>query len=321
MAEAVLVADIGGTNARFALAAIDGAIDVDAAHVFRAEDYESVRDAADAFLEAAQAKPKAACFAVAGPITDDVVEFTNSLWTLDIKKIKTQLGLSTFEVVNDFEALAAGARDLRPVDLLRVKEGAGDPSAPMLVMGPGTGLGQALIVPSGGKDRVVATEGGHVAFAPSTEEEIEVLRFIMREHKRVSIERLLSGRGLVNIHRALCAISGTPRASLQADEITRAAITREYPVAVRAVELFCAMLGSAAGDAVLATGARGGVLLGGGILPKIRDLFLKSAFIDRFLDKGRMRFYVEDVPVHLIIRDGAALVGAARRLKDRLDAR
>jgi glucokinase len=174
-------------------------------------------------------------------------------------------------------------------------------------------------VPANGKDRVVATEGGHVAFAPTTEEEIEVLRVIMREHKRVSIERLLSGRGLVNIYRALCTLSGTPCAFLYADEITGAAISGRNPVAARAVDLFCAVLGSAAGDAVLASGARGGVLLGGGILTKIEDLFLKSDFIDRFTDKGRMRFYVEDVPVRLIIRDGAALVGAARRLKDRLE--
>jgi len=201
-----------------------------------------------------------------------------------------------------------------------VKAGKGEPAAPTLVMGPGTGIGQALIVPTPAGDRIVATEGGHVAFAPYDDEEVEVLRFIRREHKRVSVERLLSGRGLVNIHRALCAIAGTPRVSLQADEITRAAQTKEFPIAVKAVDMFCAIFGSVAGDAALSSGARGGVVIGGGIIPRIRDIFIKSAFVERFLDKGRMRDYVTDIPVRLVVRDGAALVGAAATLKASLDA-
>lgn len=321
MNDPVLVADIGGTNARFALADISGrAASVGEMHAFRAEDYESIRDAADAFLEAVQARPRLACFAVAGPITDSVVEFTNSPWVLDIEKTSRLMKLDRLLAVNDFEALATSVRQLRPADFLEVKPGEGDPSAPILVIGPGTGLGQAIIVPSPAGDRVIPTEGGHVAFAPQTEEEIEVLRFIRREHKRVSIERLLSGRGLVNIHRALCAVAGTPRVSLAADEITRAALTKEFPIAVKAVDMFCAVLGSAAGDAVLSSGARGGVVLGGGIIPKIREAFLASAFIERFLDKGRMRDYVEAVPIKLITREGAALVGAAAKLKASLDA-
>ncbi|MEK7265881.1 MAG: glucokinase, partial [Pseudomonadota bacterium] len=262
MTERVLVADIGGTNARFALAAIDSsAVSIGAMHAFRAEDYETIRDAANAFLEAVQEKPKLACFAVAGPITDEVVEFTNSPWVLDIAKVKKQMKLDRLLAINDFEALASSVRHLGASDLAPVKPGVADRGAPLLVIGPGTGLGQALIVPSGAGDRIIATEGGHVAFAPHDEEEIEVLRFIAREHKRVSIERLLSGRGLVNIHRALCAIAGAPRVTLQADEITRAAQTGEFPIAVKAVDMFCAILGSAAGDAALASGARGGVIL------------------------------------------------------------
>lgn len=321
MSEPVLVADIGGTNARFALATFaQGAISVGAMHAFRAEDYESICDAAAAFLEAVQARPRIACFAVAGPITDEVVEFTNSPWVLDIEKTRQQLKLKQLMALNDFEALATGVRHLRAEDFVEVKAGEGDRHAPVLVMGPGTGLGQALIVPAPVGDRIIPTEGGHVAFAPYNDEEIEVLRFIAREHKRVSVERLLSGRGLVNIHRALCALAGTPRVSLQADEITRAALTKEFPIAVKAVDMFCAILGSAAGDAALATGARGGVVIGGGIVPKIREVFLTSAFIDRFLDKGRMRDYVSGIPVRLIIRDGAALVGAAASIRTALDA-
>lgn len=317
MTETVLVADIGGTNARFALAKVStGGVAVGEMEVFRAEDFETIRHAADAFLESVQVKPRRACFAVAGPITDDVVEFTNSPWVLDIRAVQAGLQLDELAVINDFAALARGVEHLTPSDYLPVKQGAGDPATPILVIGPGTGLGQSILVPSPTGRRVVATEGGHVAFAPLNEEEMEVLRFILKEHHRVSVERLLSGRGLVNIHRALCAIAGAQRVSLQADEITRAAITREFPIAVKAVDMFCAILGSTVGDAVLATGARCGVVLGGGILPKIREVFLASAFVERFLDKGRMREFVEDVPINLIVREGAALVGAAGRLRE-----
>jgi glucokinase len=317
MTETVLVADIGGTNARFALAKVSsGGVSVGAMSVFRAEDFETIRHAADAFLQSVDTRPTRACFAVAGPITDDVVEFTNSPWVLDIRAVQAALGLEDLIVINDFAALARGVEHLTPEDYVLVRPGAGDPATPILVIGPGTGLGQSILVPSPSGRRVVATEGGHVAFAPTNDEEIEVLKFLLREYERVSIERLLSGRGLVNIHRALCAIAGAQRISLQADEITKAAMTREHPIAAKAVDFFCAVLGSAVGDAVLATGARGGVVLGGGILPKIQEVFLASRFGERFLDKGRMREFVEDVPIHLIVRDGAALVGAAGRLRE-----
>jgi glucokinase len=321
MTEPVLVADIGGTNARFALATRDkNSIITRDSQTFRAEDFETIRDAADAYLEAVTAKPKAACFAVAGPVSDDVIDFTNSPWVLDVANIKAALGLDRFMVANDFEALASSLRHLPKSDLVSVKPGVGAADAPILVIGPGTGLGQALVLPGDGCDRIIPTEGGHVGLAPGTDEEIEVMKFIAREHPRVSVERVLSGRGLVNIHRALCAIAGTPRVSLKANEITKAAMTKEYPIAVRAVEMFCELLGAVAGDAVLATGARGGVVLGGGILPKIREIFLTSQFTRRFLDKGRMRDYVERAPVDLIVNDGAALIGAAAILDGHSDA-
>lgn len=315
MSEQILVADIGGTNARFALAdcATHAIAEV---QNFRAEDFETIRDAASAYLESIVAKPKQACFAIAGPVGSEEITFTNSHWKFRPDEIRAALRLERFLVVNDFYALAASVAHLPGDFFLPVKEAPGDPTAPTLVIGPGTGLGQALIVPFDSARRIVATEGGHVSFAPRTEEEIAVMKFIAREHPRVSVERLLSGRGLVNLHRALCAISDTHRVSLRADEITAAALAGAYPIAIKAVHMFCAVLGRVAGDAVLATGARGGVVLGGGILPKISDLFLKSEFVDRFLDKGRMRDYVDDVPIRMIVKEGAALIGAAVALQE-----
>ena len=316
MSDAILVADIGGTNARFAIANQAGdAISTHDAQTFRAEDFETIRDAADAYLESIKEKPKRACFAAAGPIIDNEVDFTNSHWTLRASEITGPLRLDAFRIINDFYALAAGVRYLSEDAFIEVKSGAPVLSAPQLIIGPGTGLGQALIVPNDGGEIVVATEGGHVSFAPRTDEEYEIKKFIAREHPRVSIERLLSGRGLVNIHRALCAIEGAQRISLQANEITKAAMTGEYPIAVKAVDMFCAILGRVAGDAVLATGARGGVVLGGGILPKISEVFLQSEFVDRFTEKGRMSDYVSAVPVKLIVKEGAALLGAAAALE------
>lgn len=316
MAEPILVADIGGTNARFAIAeATAGAIAIRNAQAFRAEDFETIRDAADAYLESVGEKPARACFAAAGPIMNEAVSFTNSHWALRAADIVGPLGLNQFRIVNDFYALAAGVAHLPGDAFVHVKEGTSDAHAPQLVIGPGTGLGQALIVPTQTDQKIIATEGGHVSFAPRTDEEFEIKKFIAHEHPRVSVERLLSGRGLVNIHRALCAIEGAQRISLQADEITKAAVTGEYPIAVKAVDMFCAILGRVAGDAVLATGARGGVVLGGGILPKIKDVFLKSDFCERFADKGRMSDYVAAVPIKLVITDAAALYGAAVALE------
>jgi glucokinase len=316
MSDPILVADIGGTNARFALAMIEGeGIGINDPQSFRAEDFESIRDAVDAYLESVTAKPKRACFAVAGPVAGEDVDFTNSHWRLRKKEIVSALALNEFRIINDFYALAAGVGHLSNDAFVTVKDAQGDPAAPQLVIGPGTGLGQALIVPVKTGPKIIATEGGHVSFAPRTDEEFEVMKFIAREHPRVSAERLLSGRGLVNIHRALCALANTPRVSLQADEITAAAVEGKYPIAIKAVNMFCEVLGRVAGDAVLATGARGGVVLGGGILPKIREIFLASKFCDRFLDKGRMRDFVDVVPVRMIIKEGAALYGAAAAME------
>jgi glucokinase len=266
------------------------------------------------YLESVREKPTRACFAAAGPVINDEVDFSNSQWTLRKSDIAGPLGLDEFLIVNDFYALAAGVGLLRPEAYVVVKGGAPQAAAPQLVVGPGTGFGQALIVPTRDGPKIVATEGGHVAFAPRNDREIAISRFIASEHPRVSVERLLSGQGLVNIYRALCAIENVERDRLEANEITAAATDRSDPISVEAVDIFCAALGRVVGDAVLATGSRGGVFLAGGILPKIRETFLNSAFVDKFTDKGRMREYVANVPVKLIVEDGAALYGAAAAL-------
>lgn len=312
MTDAILVADIGGTYARFALAnSIDTNISIREMKVFCTAEFDSVDDAVNAYLSSVDEKPLRACFAAAGPVDNDMVDFTNSRWALRISNFSKALNFERFRVVNDFAALAAGIKHMPEDSFVDVKGGTPIPNAPILVIGPGTGLGQALLLPIGTEEKVVATEGGHVLFAPCTEEDAAVMKIISRDHPRVSVERVLSGHGLVNIYRALCALEGAAPALAHAKDITDVASAGGSPLAAKTVDMFCAILGSVVGDAVLATGARGGVVLGGGIVPKIKDLFLNSEFVDRFIEKGRMTGYVGAAPIKMMTGENAALYGAA----------
>lgn len=318
--KSILVADVGGTNARFAIATPDDSpmeFSLEHQQSFRAGDFDSLLGAVNAYGEYLPARlPEQACFAVAAQPSNYVYHFTNSPWQLDSQKIKTALSLDTMMVVNDFKAMTSGARFMQDKDRILVRDGTAEPDAPLIVLGPGTGLGLGLLIPCDDKIRIIATEGGHAAFAPQTEEEIEILRLIMREHKPVLFEHLLSGRGLVNIHRALCLLADKPRVSLRPSEITAAAYGDDYPIAKKAVDVFCAILGSFAGNVAVTTGARGGVILAGGILPKIADFLLKSDFNARFSTKGPQENYLAKVPVYLLTFDATALIGAAHLLRN-----
>ncbi|MCB2113151.1 MAG: glucokinase [Parvularculaceae bacterium] len=315
MRERTLVADIGGTNARFAI--YSGAPNkLDMIREYRVADFATIEDAATAYLDTIAQKPRSACFAVAAPVGGDEIAFTNSHWRFRPDDLKSALGLARFTAVNDFYALAAGAADFPDNYFAPVKAGAGDAAAPILVVGPGTGFGVSLIVPFENSRRIVSTQGGHVAFAPQTADECEIHSRLAQLYGRVSIERLLSGSGIVDIHRALCSKLKLRSDISSAAEISAASLRGADEIAVKTMNIFFAILGRAVGDGVLTTGARGGVILGGGILPKIRSQLLKSAFVDNFLDKGRMRDYVEPVPIRLIVRSDAALIGAAAAMED-----
>ena len=310
----LFVADIGGTNARFALAVSEGG-QVRFLHreTMQAEDFEHLPDAAKAFLESWNGpKPARAVFAVAGPVGAAEFKFTNSHWRFAPSALREQLALDSLRIINDFEAMARGAVAARGSDLPEIKSGAPVPTAPVAVTGPGTGLGLAVVHPDADGLHVIATEGGHAAFAPRDDKEIEVLKFVAREHDFVSYERLLSGRGLVNLHRALCAVNGVTRVTLRPEDITAAALAQSLPVALEATTMFCNILGTYAGDVALINGARGGVILAGGILPKIEPILRASDFIERFSAREPMRAYLESIPVRLLVGDAAALEGAAR---------
>lgn len=306
--QALVVADIGGTNARFALATPDeGAFRL--AHItsYACHTAQSLGELLGRYLaELGDARPECACLAIAGPNDGRTGIVTNLGWQVDADAMAQSLGLSHVLLANDFAALASAAPALGEDATLLLKPGITRPDGPISVLGPGTGLGVALVVPHGGGFTTVSTEGGHMGFAPVTPEEIALCAHVRGQLPHVSIESLLCGAGLTRIHGFVSRSAGLP-----ASEVSARALAGTDAHCVRAVEMFIAILGSVAGDVALVHGATGGVMIGGGIVPRLRPLLAGSAFCERFLAKEPMRALLEKMPVRLIIAEHVALHGAA----------
>ena len=265
----------------------------------------------------AQINPRAVSIGAAGPEFDQYIDLTNNHWTVGADQLSDRFSLDACVVLNDFHALAAGVPSLAQDFLETVYDAPDAPDGPILVIGPGTGLGQAIALEQDGETHVIATEGGHVTFPPRSEHEFNIMQVLARRFGRVSIERILSGAGILDLYRAHCELSGAHPVFETAAEVTIALDADETAMATMA--MFFSVLGRAVGDAALSTGARGGVVLAGGILPKVKERFLESDFLNEYLDKGRWRAYVEAIPVHMITKDGAGLHGAAAALKEKFD--
>jgi len=320
----ILLGDIGGTNARFAL--YDAASERSpgdgpllARATLAASDYANFDDAVGACLSTFGVAPAAlagASFAVAAPVGGDAICFTNSPWQFSHRALADSLGLARLTLINDFEALALRVPSMAPSEFAVLREGEAVARAPKIVLGPGTGLGVAGIVPleHAGRThwRPVPGEGGHIAFAPLDDFEYDLLGFMRSRHPRVSVERLVCGDGLVAVHSFLLARTGdstSPPAT--AAEITRDAVSGANGLAREAALRFLAMLGSFAGDCALLYAARGGVFVGGGIVPRLSSLLAHSTLIERFDAKERMSSWVGKIPLNLVTDDAAALRGAA----------
>lgn len=308
----LLVADIGGTNARFAISDADGALHEP--RVLHAARFPKIEEAITAyFAELKRPRPTQACFAVACPASGPEIKLTNSSWRFVKAELRQQFQLERFVVINDFEALAASVPILAGAQLAELRPGTPDPASVSLVIGPGTGLGVGAYVPAGnGAWAVISGEGGHVGFAPNTEAEIRLWQRMRQRYGRVSAERLLNGSGLVNVYRFMADEAGQQVGEVDAPEIARRALASEQ-VAVASVLMFFDMLGSVAGDLALAFGSRAGVYIGGGITPKLLDFARRSRFIERFLDKGRVAAILQDMPVQVILEERAALYGVRRQ--------
>jgi glucokinase len=312
-----LVGDVGGTNARFALARWrDGRFALEQQQGFPAEGHTSFLDAVRDYIEARDERPSYAVLAVAGPVTDGEIDLTNSPWRVSEAELEG-LGLKAARLINDFEALAWGAPVVPQDDLASLGGPAqGDPSAAIAVLGPGTGFGVSALVRDGrGGEMAVPGEGGHVCFAPGDAVEDEILRILRRRYDRVSIERLICGPGLLNMHRALAEIEGRETTVDDPAEITRQALENWNSPCGATLARFCAILGAVAGDVALTTGARGGVYIAGGIAPRILDFLKASPFRERFERKGRFVDYMKAIPSQVILHKHAALLGAAHALE------
>jgi len=306
-----LVADIGGTNARFALH-LDGRFDC--IEVLPCAGHATLADAMHSYLGQATKRGftvdgiRHAAIAIANPVEEDRVSMTNHHWSFSISGLRDERALSTLLVVNDFAALAMSLPFLQSYQRERIGGGLESSGRPIGLIGPGTGLGVSGVIPAGGQWLALAGEGGHASFAPCTRDEFIILERLQEEHGHVSAERLLSGAGLEAIHRVL---SGD---SLTAPDITRRALDGSCDACRRTVETFCGILGSVAGNVALTLGATGGMYIGGGIVPRLGSLFAQSSFRRRFEDKGRLSPYLARIPTWLITEPYPALQGVAAML-------
>jgi glucokinase len=310
-----LIADIGATNARFALARGRA---VERTRVLACDDYPSLADAIAAYyaLERPEVLPRAAALAVASPVTGDAVTLTNHPWSFTVSDLQRHFALARLSVVNDFTANALAMPHLAPADRLAIGGGAPAADAPLAILGPGSGLGVSGLVPCGSRWIPLASEGGHATLAAATERESQVVDRMRRRFDHVSAERALSGPGLVNLYNILCELDGVPAAPLAPAQIADRQIGEREPQAQAALAMFCAMLGTVAGNLALTLGARGGVYIAGGIVPRLAAHFAETEFRARFEAKGRFQPYLAAIPTYVITHPIPAFLGLAALLED-----
>ena len=318
MTDLRLLADIGGTNARFALQSQAGGFaDVE---VLAVADYPTPGAAICAYLANARGRGLAtdgvrhAALAIANPVEGDAIRMTNSHWHFSVEALRQDLGLTTLLVVNDFAALAMALPHLAPEGRRQLGGGVAQPGRPLGLIGPGTGLGVSGVVPAGSRWIALPGEGGHVSFAPNDRDEVAILEALWGEYGHVSAERLLSGMGLELIHWARTG------KRLKASEITAAALDGSSGDCHGTVQVFCGILGGVAGNVALTLGATGGMYIGGGIVPRLGALFEGSSFRARFEDKGRLAGYLARIPTYLITEEFPALRGVSAMLSDHVNS-
>lgn len=311
-----LVADIGGTNARFALVELapQEPIEIMAVHKLACADYPSLPVAVRDYYRQVNVKVSAvrqATVAVAGPVDGDWFEMTNNPWAFSIRAVQQELALEHFYAINDFTAVAWAITRLQAGDFAAIGGGNSTAGTPIGIIGPGTGLGMGGLVPSGGSWNTLHSEGGHSNFAPTNDLEIEVFKILLHKYGRVSNERILSGPGLEDVYQAIARIEGHTVEPRDAAYITRAAVTGADPLSVTTLSNFCAVLGSLAGDLALILGAKAGVYVGGGIVPRFVEFLEQSPFRKRFEAKGRFSAYNAAIPTRVLTLDHPGLLGAA----------
>lgn len=318
----ILAGDIGGTNTRLAFFDLAGArLQAVAYERFSSQAYESLSEIVGAFVAAHDLRITQACFGVAGPVRRGRCEATNLAWVVDAQDLAAVVGLDPVWVINDLEAKAYGLAVLDAKDCLTLHPGAPDAEGNVAIIAAGTGLGEAGLYWDGARHWPFATEGGHTGFAPTNALQVALLHYLMTRFTHISWERVLSGPGLQHIYMFLRDTGRGDEPAWLRDEmlqddppavISRAGLAGKAEICVQALDVFVSLYGAEAGNLALKVMALGGVFVGGGIAPKILAKLTEASFMQAFTAKGRMRSLLESVPVHVILNDQTALLGAAR---------
>jgi glucokinase len=315
-----LLADIGATHARFALETAPGVLR--SVRVLKCDDFAGIVPLLHSYLaDHKNLRLNHAAFALANPISGDMIRMTNRDWTFSTDEVRRELGLNTLLIVNDFTALAMSLPGLSGTDLLQVGGGAPASNAVIGVLGPGTGLGVSGVIPTLDGFVTLGSEGGHVNFAPADEREFAILQFAWKEWSHVSNERLISGPGMEIVYRALAERNGIKVAPRSSPDIITGALDNNDPLCLEVLDCFCGMLGGAAANLAVTLGAFGGVFIGGGIVPRMAELFAKSSFRARFEAKGRFTSYLSEIPTYVIMTPNPAFYGVATILSEHLRGR
>ena len=305
-----LVADIGGTNARFAMVADASAKAIEPRNL-RCAEYETIVDATLAYLDlVALGKPYQAAISIASPVTGDALNMMNHSWSFSVSETRAALGLRHLKVLNDYTALALALPGLRDEQRLQVGAGQGLVGHPIAVLGPGTGLGVSGVVPAGDHWVPLESEGGHASYGPLNAREQAIIEVMRERLEHVSAESLVSGRGLSLIYEMITRLDQGVGVKLTPGEVSQRALELECPVALETLSIFCNILGTIAGNLALTLGAQGGVYIGGGIILRILDFFSSSGFRERFEKHGRLTPYLRNIPTYVINTDYPALAGA-----------
>ena len=314
----LIYGDIGGTKTLLRASVMQGEeVEFHHEHLYDSRIYDNFDNILKDFIDRANCRPDTVCLAIAGPIVAQQVNTTNLPWTISADDIAEKFSIPAVKIINDFEATALSIDTLAANDLVTLQSGEPISSAMRVVLGAGTGMGVAWLVSHGHDYEPLATEAGHIGFAPTSEEQIELLRYLMTKYHHVSVERLLSGQGLTHIFNFLQsnATEGTHLKSIELNTddgatITRLAFEHQHPIALQALNLFAEIYGAYASDLALTGLCRGGVYIAGGIAPRIIQILEQPGFIKAFCNKGRFSILLHGIPVHVVMNSKAGLLGA-----------
>ena len=310
-----VVADVGGTNARFAWCSTTGGVQLNDVRNYACADFEGMADAFEAYCAEASVVTDRLSAAFACPCEQDQIALTNNHWAFSRRELLVRLQLTELRTINDFTAQAL-AVPLLSESQKHVLHPGESVRAPILVVGPGTGLGVGSLVPAAQGWVPVVTEGGHVTAAAVDARDVDVLEWLRQRFGHVSAERLISGPGLVNLYQAEAAVCGAQAEALDAAQISSRALAGNDALCVAVLQRFCRVFGGVVGDAAMSTGARGGIVIAGGIVPRILDFLKESDFLPRLHDKGRFSQYLRNIPITVMVSGDPGLLGSAAALSN-----